>query len=78
VGLSIPEGVPLGAPVAPAKYAASLAARLGSPDAASALKGIDNLRAQYYGVRAVLDDKRKEAAAKEAAALGGGTGGSGA
>ena len=59
VGLSIPEGVPLGAPQAPDKYAAALAARMRGDVSATSLEGVDYLKAQYYGVARVFEDKVK-------------------
>ena len=60
VGLSVPEGIPLGAPVAPGKYAASLAARLSGADplVGAHLEGVEFLKAQLYGVGAVLEERR--------------------
>lgn len=60
VGLTVPEGIPLGAPVAPGKYAASLAARLSGADplVGAQLEGAEFLKAQLYGVRAVLEERR--------------------
>lgn len=57
VGLEIPSGIPLDVQTSTdfaGKYAMSLAAR--SVDI-SKLKGIDNLKAQYYGVDAVIEEK---------------------
>ena len=59
VGLSIPEGVPLGAPSAPDKYRDSVAARLSGDLDDTKLEGVDYLKAQYYGAKQVLEDKHK-------------------
>ena len=61
VGLTVPEGIPLGAPLAAGKYAASVAARLSGADgvAAASLEGVDHLKAQLYGVAEVLQERRK-------------------
>jgi hypothetical protein len=58
VGLSIPEGVPLGLPTAPAKYSDTVTARLSGRLEDTALEGVDFLKAQYYGARSVLEEKR--------------------
>ncbi|RYG50761.1 hypothetical protein EON67_04675 [archaeon] len=53
VGFEMPQGaIPLDSK-APAKYASSLS-RVTSPDQ---FKGVDNMKAQYYGVSAVVDEK---------------------
>ena len=59
VGLTIPEGVPLGAPVAAGKYAAALAARMSGDVSATSLEGVDYLKAQYYGVKEVFAEKQR-------------------
>jgi hypothetical protein len=60
VGLSIPEGVPLGSPTAPDKYKATVAARLSGRLEDTALEGVDFLKAQYYGAAKVMEDKRSK------------------
>lgn len=59
VGLTIPEGVPLGPPLAPGKYAAALAARISGDVSATSLEGVDYLKAQYYGVKEVFAEKQR-------------------
>ena len=62
VGLSIPEGVPLGAPQAPDKYAAALAKRMSGDVSSTSLEGVDYLKAQYYGVKEVFEEKKRRSA----------------
>lgn len=57
VGLTIPEGVPLGLPSAPAKYLDTVAARLSGRLEDTKLAGVDYLKAQYYGAQSVLKEK---------------------
>ena len=79
VGLSIPEPIVTDAEDKGAKYREAVKVRIAGPkDAAAAnLKGVDNLKAQLYGVEAVLKEKRGAAARADAAAErgAGGTGG---
>lgn len=60
VGLTIPEGVPLGQPTAPAKYMDTVSARLSGRLEDTKLEGVDYLKAQYYGAKAVIDEKREK------------------
>ena len=60
VGLSIPEGVPLGLPTAPDKYRDTVASRLSGRLEDTKLEGVDYLKAQYYGAQSVMEDKRSK------------------
>jgi hypothetical protein len=81
VGLSIPEPAANDAEDKGAKYRAAVAARIAGP-ADKAVKnfvGVDNLKAQLYGVDALMKEKMGAAARADQAAeraTGGTTGGS--
>jgi len=59
VGLSIPEGLPLGEPQAAGKYKETLAKRLSGDLRNTNLEGVDYLKAQYYGAEKVIESRRK-------------------
>lgn len=58
VGLSIPDGIPLGASSAPDKYQETLQKRLSGALEDTKLEGVDYLKAQYFGAQKVLEDKK--------------------
>jgi hypothetical protein len=73
VGLEVPAQVPLGARTLPeavaSKYGAKLAKRMADPAAlAENLTGVDNLKAQLYGIEGVTANASKIGRAADAAA----------
>lgn len=60
VGLTMPEGIPLGEPTAPGKYKELVQKRLSGDLSDTNLEGVDFLKAQYYGAAKVLEEKRKQ------------------
>ena len=59
VGLSIPEGLPLGEPQAAGKYKEAMTKRLSGDVNDTKLEGVEYLKAQYYGAERVMEDRRK-------------------
>lgn len=76
VGLEVPEAVPLGrdATAVTAAYSSRIATAASAAQLEE-LKGIDNIKAQYYGIEAV---RPGVAAAKGSGGAGGGSGAAGA